>query len=185
MAVALRTAEPTSRRRSLLLSLAAVIVVAVPIVQSTLTGAAAGRRSTVRYSNTDGGYALRYPSGWHAATEGSTARFTSPARDVVVGIGRLEGEMLQQAARTFTGALLESYRQVRADAGTRRAIGGRPAIWIAGSAVNRSGVALRWLAITIDAGARTYGVSVFTPTGSDPRDVLPQVEVIVASLRPL
>jgi hypothetical protein len=81
--------------------------------------------------------------------------------------------------------VLRAYSAVRIDGSQRQKIGGKDAILISGSATNISRVRLRWLTVTIADRDRTYGISIFTRASSNPASVLPTVEAIVASFRPL
>ena len=177
--------EPTRARRRGLVIAAAAAVVAAAIFGSIAGDEPRARVAMQPFTNRSGGYIVDYPVGWSATAMGSTTKFTHPADDVVVGLGRVASAPLGSAARTFTDAVLRAYSAVRIDGSQRQKIGGKDAILISGSATNISRVRLRWLTVTIADRDRTYGISIFTRASSNPASVLPTVEAIVASFRPL
>lgn len=165
------------------------LAVAATTVTWSLVSASAERRkdpgASAALANDVGGYRLEYPTSWTATAMGSTTKFTSPANDVVVGIGKAQPGPLRRAARLFAATVTGSYEGASVDGRVRQKIGDRDSVAFAGRATNASGTELRWLAVTVNRGQRNFGISVFTSDNSDPAAVLPLLHSLVASLEPL
>ncbi|MCA1833194.1 MAG: hypothetical protein ABR548_01350 [Actinomycetota bacterium] len=172
------------RRTWVLLVLIAVVAGGLSLARVLISGGAAPETApTSSFSNQEGGYSLRFPSTWTATAIGPTTRFSSPSNDVVVGVGKLPAGALAAASQSFTDEVLRLYRGVRINGRQAQRIGGRPALLTAGDASNLTRAHIRWMTITIDYGGKNFGISVFTNEGSDPKEVLPDLQRLVASFR--
>lgn len=138
---------------------------------------------TASYVNQLGGYRLEYPREWTATSMGATTKFSSPERDVVVGVGRAPVGSLARASTTFTGTVLRAYSDVRVGGEMRQTIDGRRALLVAGQAVNLTGASVRWMTITM-TGDPNLGISVFTRADSDPERLLPMLHALIGSVEP-
>lgn len=144
------------------------------------------RIKTRRAVNRDGGYSFRYPRTWRVTKIGVVTELKAPGSRTVVDIGR----GTKNPPRKIANALFNltrrlDYKRVRrVSTGSQRFAGGR-AYLIAARAVNRNNVRLRILFVAVDRGARSFPITIFTAEGTDPARVLPRVEAIAASVRPL
>jgi hypothetical protein len=110
----------------------------------------------------------------------------SPGSSTVVNIGRGSRYPPQRVAEAlFRLSKRLGYRRVRRiSAGSQTFAGGR-AYLVAARAVNEERVRLHILFLAVDRGARSFPITIFTAQGTDPARVLPRVEAIAASVRPL
>lgn len=136
-----------------------------------------------RFVNRQGDYAFRYPKGWEVSAQGTASKVVSPGGEVVISFGIGPKGKLEEAAARFASVVQSAYGDVQILGTERREIGGRPALIVAGLGTNASGVRIRFLAITVDSGRGNHSISVFVAEGSDPVEVLPPVQAIVASFR--
>jgi hypothetical protein len=143
------------------------------------------RHATRPYANPRGGYAFAYPPRWRLEDRGSIATVTSPRREVSVSFGLGGRAGLREASLRFVSEIERAYREVDLIGFQLDLIAGEPAISFAGSAVSDRGVPLRFQAISIAGPRRTYQVSVFASAEADPAGVLPPVQEMVGSFRPV
>jgi hypothetical protein len=139
---------------------------------------------TKLYVNAETSYEYRYPADWTLTEEGTASMLTSPDKGTVVSFGRGPEGSLDEASDQFVGLLQGSYQDVDLGAEQRQDIGGYPSIVVSGTGTNRSGVRIRFLAITVEGRQQNYAIGVFTAASSNPDQVLPQVQRIVESFRP-
>lgn len=151
-----------------------------PASRSAPSSTGQGPQSS-RHTNEVGGYSFLRPAGWEVSERGTISELTGPDRDVIVSFGLGPDGSLQGASAAFTASIEEAYDEVEPEGPRREDFAGRPAVVVGGSAVNDAGVAVRFLAITISLERRNYAISVFVADTSDPVQVLPAVEDIVAS----
>jgi hypothetical protein len=151
-----------------------------PVVE--LTPADPSDLVTVR--NKHGGYVFDRPKSWRARKEGSATTAFPRDRSVIVTFGRAPNGALRSASSKLLEEVVRSYEDpaVREQA-QLDTIGEYQALTIAGEGTTKKGNVVNFLVIAIDAGRRNFGVTVFTPAGSDPIEVLPDVQQVVSSFR--
>ncbi|MDP9067382.1 MAG: hypothetical protein M3N53_03400 [Actinomycetota bacterium] len=170
----------------LLLALVVAIVLAV-----TANGEAdrpAGERPASEpelsmLENEDGSYEVSYPPGWSPRTSATRTIITSPDGDAVVGVGLGTEGKLQDTARNLLASLRRSYDGLTIDARRSESFGDKRAFLVSGSAKNLSGVALRWLAVSLREGERNFTVTIFSDANARPEQLIPPLESIVSSIR--
>ena len=138
-----------------------------------------------QYVNRKAGYSFRYPANWRLRRRGRVAELVSASRDAVVSIGRGPRGSLLEASSAFVDTLENVHERVEVDNSRVSRIAGRRSLLVAGSAVNPSGLRLRFLTIIVPAQGRNFAIAIFAARGSDLRKVLPPVQRIVASFRTL
>ncbi|MGI9064381.1 MAG: hypothetical protein ACR2FQ_11310 [Pseudonocardiaceae bacterium] len=135
--------------------------------------------------NETGGYSLVAPQGWEVAEQDRTTTVTSPNGDAVLTAGRGEVGPLEDAAAVFFQKVARNYTDFSPIGVQGQRIGSRPALVWAGKGTNANDVGVRFLAITIEDRPRNYAITYFTADGSETRTLLPQVNSVVDSFRPL
>lgn len=139
-----------------------------------------------KHVNRKGRYSFRYPRGWRLTSRRATTEVRSPDHVALVSLGRGPSGNLMKAAATFMRSIQQPYHRVQVQAAEVKRIQSYPAFLVSGTAVNKADVEIRFLAITIEGGRNgNYAIAVFTAANSDPAEVLPPVEQIIDSFRPL
>lgn len=142
---------------------------------------AAAAVDTRAFVSQAGGFSLRVPADLKVAQSGSTARFTSADKDLVVSAGPIASGPLQSATVTFLDTVRQGYPDVKWLGSHKERVDGRPALDTYGQVRNAKGVPLRFVVVTIAARPRNFAVTAFTAHDSDPAVVLPRVDAIVNS----
>jgi hypothetical protein len=132
-------------------------------------------------TNHRGGYRFEYPATWSAARFGHNTKIVNPARDAVIAVGPSAGRAETTGDR-FAASVRRSYDHVRIETRRRQVIEGRRVTVIAGNATNASGVAIRWLALTVPTSQGVIEVAAFVHVHSDPRVVLPALHMVAESI---
>jgi hypothetical protein len=136
------------------------------------------------YTNIPAGYGFSYPSTWELDEGGSSARLESPGGNTVVSFGSLGVTVgLDAATEGLIEALPGSRTSQELIGTTRERIAGSPSLLTSGTATDRSGRPIRFLAIAVRGDVRTYAITIVVPAGSDPSRVLPRVERVVSSFQ--
>jgi hypothetical protein len=135
------------------------------------------------YRNVEGGYAFRYPAGWAVRDRGTATTVRAPGRRAVVTFGLAPRGDLQEAERSLVGTIRDSYRRVRQTVIQVEPVGGRRAVTIAGTGMNRAGVPFRFLAATVAGSGRNRSITLFA--SRDGEDVMPTLQRILDSFRVL
>jgi hypothetical protein len=134
-------------------------------------------------TNHRGGYRFEYPASWSAARFGHNTKIVNPARDAVIAVGP-SARRAETTGDRFAASVRRSYDHVRIETRRRQVIEGRRVTVIAGNATNASGVAIRWLALTVPTRKGVIEVAAFVHVRSDPRVVLPALHMVAESIVP-
>ena len=176
----LPSARPPSRPPAPSVALGAT----TPSVQSpslpTPRGSTPSARSA-RHTNEAAGYSFLRPAGWEVSGSGTVSRITSPDRDVTVSFGLGSHGGLRGSSADLAASIRDIYHDAELEGLRRDTVAGHPAVLVGGKAVNDSGVTVRFLAISLRVEDENYAISVFVSDASDPVEVLPAVNHIVAS----
>jgi hypothetical protein len=173
------------RQRPVLTSIAAIaltLALAVGITGAVLGGDGDDSGAVV---NEAGGYRLMAPDGWKVSQQGPTTKLTSPGKQAVVSVGTGNPGALQDAGALFFQQVGRHYENPKLTGVEGKQIGSRPALVYGGLGINDEKVKIKFLAITVQGKPRNYAISVFTAADSDPQQVLPKVNSVVGSFRPL
>ncbi|MPZ68348.1 MAG: hypothetical protein GEU71_02335 [Actinobacteria bacterium] len=136
------------------------------------------------HSNRAGGYSFSYPSEWKVRKDGSTSIVTAPGSTQIVSFGTAPDGPLRRSARRFLSQVVRAYQDPALSAAELQRIDDRRALAVAGEAVNESGVAIRFLTVTV-AGGRdgNYGIAAYTDAAANPTETLPVMQAILDSFR--
>jgi hypothetical protein len=126
-----------------------------------------------------GGFSVAVPRGLQVTRSGSSARLTSPDRDLVVSVGPIAGGRLSEATRTLLETVRRGYPVMKLLRGEHQRVDGRRGISIYGQVRNAKGVPLRFVVVTVPARHHNFAVTAFVAHDSDPTAVLPRVDAIV------
>lgn len=137
------------------------------------------------YVNGAGGFAFRAPPSWDLREVGPLAEIVSPNGNIVITFERGARGSLEVASERLVGSLLETRSNSELIGQRRELIGDSRSILVSGTAREDTGEAIRFLAITVRGEPRNYAISIVVPAGSNPEQVLPQIEEIVTSFRTL
>jgi hypothetical protein len=144
--------------------------------------AAAPSVSTERVVSRAGGFSVAVPSSMTARREGRTLRLSAKDRGLVITIGPGERGRLARASDRLLADLSAKYRGFERWGSERLEIDGRPALSASGTLVNKAGVDLRFVAVTVRARPRNYALIAFAARDADPASVLPQVNAVAGGL---
>jgi hypothetical protein len=133
------------------------------------------------HRNAEGGYAFRFPAGWAVRDKGTATTVRAPGRRAVVTFGLAPRGDLQDAERKLVGTIRDSYRGIRLTVIQIEPVGGRRAVTIAGTGMNRAGVRFRFLAVTVAGSGRNRSITLFA--SRDGGDVMPKLQRILDSFR--
>lgn len=140
---------------------------------------------TSRFVSRSGGFSVSVPDGLTVTRSGSSARFTSSDKDLVVSVGPIAGGPLSDATQSLLERVRSGYPRLKLMHGERQQVDGRSAMSIYGQVRNTKGVPLRFVVVTIPARRHNYAVTAFTAHDSDPAVVLPRVDAIVSGFHVL
>jgi hypothetical protein len=144
--------------------------------------AAAPSVSTERVVSRAGGFSVAVPTSMTARREGRTLRLSSKDRDLVITVGPGERGRLARASDRLLADLRSKYRGFEKWGSERLEIDGRPALSASGTVVNKAGVALRFVVVTVRARPRNYALIAFAARDADPASVLPRVNAVASGL---
>lgn len=189
LVVARLRARPVISLVALVAVLAALGFGGLALAGGGSAGSAAAPAAT-RFATTDvtseaGGYRLTVPADWRTTQDGRTTTVVSPGGEAVIRIGAGQAGTLPATAALFFQQVGRNYADVRYLGVEGQQIGDAPALVHAASGVNDGGARIRFLAITVEHQPANLAVAVFTGAGSDPATVLPRVNTVVDTLRPL
>jgi hypothetical protein len=171
------------------LGVVGVLAVAVGLVLAVVrlwpegdtTTPAARTPKTRTFVSHPGGFSVRVPEGMQARRNGRTARFSSLDRSLVVSVGPSSPGPLEPASRALVQRIRETYARVRVAGRRADRVDGRPAVTTYGRASNADRVPLRFVVVVVAAKPRTYALTAFTSSSSDPRRVVPVVNQLAGS----
>lgn len=136
------------------------------------------------HTNKAGGYSFSYPAKWKVRKDGSTSVATAPGSEQIVSFGTAPDGPLRRAARRFLSQVVRAYEEPALSAAELQTIDDRRALAVAGEAVNESGIAIRFLTVTVAGGRNgNYGIAVYTNAAADPTQTLPVMQTILDSFR--
>ncbi len=138
-----------------------------------------------RYVNAGGGYGFNAPSDWGVVSASSTARVTSPGGTVTISIQVAPDGAVGAASEAFVRDLTAAWTGAQPEAPQPRMVGDLPGLSVGGTAIDETGVPIRFLSIVVDSGARNHAISVSVPREWDAALFMPAVDVVVSSFESL
>ena len=141
--------------------------------------------TTRAFVSKPGGFSVRVPDGMEARRNGRTARFSSLDRSLVVSVGPSSPGTPAAASRRLVQRIRETYSQVRVAGSRADTVDGRHAVTTYGRASNADKVPLRFVVVVVAAKPRTYALTAFTSSSSDPQRVVPVVNELAGSFHVL
>jgi hypothetical protein len=163
-----------------------LVVAAVGVYIATRSDEFDYRFATARTENVKGGYAFSYPPSWDLTRMGSASKLVAPDDTVVVSLGVGPKGGVEGAANALVVQIQGTYHGVRVLGSQPQMIGGAQALAVSGTGKNDVGVGLRFLAIALQGpGGKTFAITAFTLMNANPRRILPVLNEIVESVRPL
>jgi hypothetical protein len=179
-------ARMRSRPIPVLIGVVALLLAAIFLVISLVSGGSVSRAiDTGEVVNAAGRYRFEAPSGWSTTQQGRTTTVTSPDQATVVTLGVGRPGSLPQAGTQFFQEVARNYKNVEVIPPEAKDVGPQPALIYGGVGINAQNTKIRFLAITVQGSPTNYSIAVFTAAGSDPETVLPPVNQLVDSFRPL
>jgi hypothetical protein len=165
--------------------IALVLAITCGVIAWALSGTASSAVDTQAVVNTAGKYSFEAPTGWSSTQQGRTTTVTSSDKSTVItlGVGRIGP--LPVAGTLFFQQVAGNYKNVQVIPPEAKEIGSRPALIYGGVGNNAQNTSIRFLAITVQNNPSNYAIAVFTAVGSDPKVVLPQVNRVVDTFRPV
>jgi hypothetical protein len=157
-------------------------VIALVLYASSSSGGAVDTHEVV---NTAGKYRFDVPDGWSTTQDGRTTTVTSPDKETVVTLGVGRVGPIPNAGTLFFQEVASHYKNVQVIPPEAKDVGSRTALVYGGVGENDKNTSIRFLAITVENNPTNYAIAVFTAADSDPKAVLPPVNSIVDSFRPL
>jgi hypothetical protein len=165
--------------------IALVLAITCGVIAWALSGTASSAVDTQAVVNTAGKYSFEAPTGWSSTQQGRTTTVTSSDKSTVItlGVGRIGP--LPVAGTLFFQQVAGNYKNVQVIPPEAKELGSRPALIYGGVGNNAQNTSIRFLAITVQNNPSNYAIAVFTAVGSDPKVVLPQVNRVVDTFRPV
>ncbi|MPZ64303.1 MAG: hypothetical protein GEU83_01830 [Pseudonocardiaceae bacterium] len=136
-------------------------------------------------ANEAGGYQLMAPDDWDVTQEGPITKLASPGKDALISVTTGYRGPLNFAGAVFFQQVGRNYEETKLTGVQGERVGSRPALIYSGQGVNKSGVKVNFLAITVEGQPRNYAISVFTAANSDAQQILPRVNSVVDTFRAL
>jgi hypothetical protein len=164
------------------LSLAIILGVTALVLNSGVVGGAANPNEVV---NTAGHYRFEAPTGWSTTQDGRTTTVTSPDQSTVITLGVGRVGPIPVAGTLFFQEVASHYKGVQVIPPEAKQVGPRTALIYGGVGNNDKNTSIRFLAITVENNPTNYAIAVFTAADSDPTAVLPQVNRVVETFRPV
>jgi hypothetical protein len=149
------------------------------------TAGVADSAGSGRYVNAEGGYAFRAPAGWQVQVSDSSTQVTSPIGNAVISILVAPEVGIDAVSDVSSGSIAAGWTEIRSEAPRSRTVGDLPALSVGGTAVDESGKPIRFLSIVIDSGTRNHAIWVSVPESFDATSILPSIDRIMTSFRPL
>jgi hypothetical protein len=170
---------------SLIGVIALVLAITCGVIAWAMSGSVSSPVDIHAVVNTAGKYSFEVPTGWSSTQQGRTTTLTSPDQSTVItlGVGRIGS--LPVAGTMFFQQVAGNYKNVQVIPPEAKDIGSRPALIYGGVGNNAQNTSIRFLAITVQNNPTNYAIAVFTAAGSDPKVVLPQVNRVVDTFRPV
>ncbi|HXT46337.1 MAG TPA: hypothetical protein VN748_19860 [Pseudonocardiaceae bacterium] len=165
------------------LVLAIVLGVTALVLNGVVGGGGAGDANEV--VNTAGHYGFELPTGWTTTQEGRTTTVTSADQATVITLGVGHAGPIPNAGTQFFQDVASHYKNVQVIPPEAKTVGSRPALVYGGVGTNDKNTSIRFLAITVENNPANYAIAVFTVADSDPKVVLPPVNRVVESFRPV
>lgn len=131
-----------------------------------------------------GGFTVTAPTSMDVKRGARSVNLSTPTKDLVITVGPSGGGSLKASDRRIVTSLRGEYRKVRLVSSEKIEVNGRTALTTGGQAVNRKGVQLRFVLVTLPAKKLNYSVTAFTAFDSDPAVVLPLVNTVVEGFEP-
>lgn len=172
------------RQRPVLTSIAAVALVLSLALGITGLVLSAGD-SDGEVANEAGGYQLVAPDDWDVTQEGPITKLASPGKDAMISVTPGYRGPLNFAGSVFFQQVGRNYDKTRLTGVQGERIDSRPALIYSGQGVNKAGVKVNFLAITVEGQPKNYAISVFTAANSDAQQILPRVNSVVGTFRAL
>lgn len=132
-----------------------------------------------------GGFSVTAPTSMDVERSARSVYLSTPTKDLVITVGPSGGGSLKASDGRILTSLRTEYRKVRLVSSERIEVNGRTALTTGGQAVNRKGVKLRFVLVTLPAKKVNYSVTAFTAFDSDPAVVLPLVNTVVEGFEPM
>lgn len=130
-----------------------------------------------------GGYTVSVPQGLTGRRVGRSAYLTNAGHSVVVVIGPSQAGSLAKTNSAIIAAMKHSYRNVVVTGHQSESVHGRAALATSGSALNAHGSQLRFVQLTVAAKPRNFTIATYAGAGTNPRWVLPRVDLVINSFR--
>ena len=165
------------------LVLAIILGVTALVLNGGVGGSSAGNANEV--VNTAGHYRFEAPTGWSTTQDGRTTTVTSPDQATVITLGVGRVGPIPVAGTLFFQEVASHYKNVQVIPPEAKQVGSRPALVYAGVGDNDKNTSIRFLAITVENNPSNYAIAVFTVADSDPKVVLPPVDHVVETFRPV
>ncbi|MGH2819932.1 MAG: hypothetical protein ACRDJ5_04685 [Actinomycetota bacterium] len=140
---------------------------------------------TERFVNRMGRYAFDYPETWSVTRQGSLSNVSNPAKDVSISIGFASSEDPAGASRDLVASIRNAYERVRVTDAGRSSTRGFEARTTEGSAMNDSGVRLRFLASIVVPAEEddNYAIGAFWSSATH-QQMPPEVRALMTSFDP-
>ncbi len=170
---------------SLIGVVALVLALTFGVIAWVSSGSATRAVDSDEVVNNAGRYRFETPTGWSTTQQGRTTTVTSPDQTTVItlGVGRIGP--LPVAGTLFFQEVARNYKDVELIPPEAKEVGTRSALIYGGVGNNEKNTSIRFLAITVESTPTNYAIAVFTAADSDPQKVLPPVNRVVDSFRPL
>lgn len=140
---------------------------------------------TERLVSRAGAFSVRVPTGLRGHLDRGTAYLRSKDRTVVVVVSRSEAGAPRAVNGRLVQRMRQGYRSVHVEGSRPERVHGRSGLSTYGAAVTRRGVRLRFVQTTLRARPRNLTVATYAAQGTDPHWVLPRVDAVLGSVRPL
>jgi len=137
--------------------------------------------TTTAFVSKSGGFSVRVPSGMTGRRTGSTARFSTDDKQLVVTVGRSTRGTVKATSATLVKQLRAAYPAVSVLGRRTAKVDGRAALQTYGRAATSKGTKLRFVVLVVKASPRNYVLTTFAAAGADPDRVLPVVDRLANS----
>jgi hypothetical protein len=139
----------------------------------------------VRHENAEGGYAFRHPGGWTVVDRSTGTELSSTSDGVLVAFEVTSEPRIDVAAQSIARTFTAAWTGVAVEPPQVRKVAAFDAVSISGTGTDENGVAVRFMVIAVEGGARNFAIRVVVPQEYDPTSAQPQIEEVVASFEPL
>ncbi len=166
-------------------AVALVLAVTFGVIAWVSSGSVTRAAEGTEVVNDAGRYRFETPTGWSTTQQGRTTTLTSPDQTTVITLGVGRVGPLPVAGTLFFQEVARNYKDVKVIPPEAKQVGTRSALIYGGVGNNAKNTSIRFLAITVEGTPTNYAIAVFTAAGSDPQQVLPPVNRVVDTFRPL